>query len=535
MKSISKSALQKSVSKVPSHHYLFSFGVIADLQYCDQPNSKSFAGKDRYHRNAMRQVENLFEYLKQRQEEDEGQPNNNNNNHHQDVLRSGHSNQSSTLAKSTTIMHNDRRFLFAIHMGDLIDLNTKSPSHDMHTIISQFEHCYGRRVFHMTANHDFYHMHRDDVLDFFGINVAEWAMPPTLHHHTNHESSSFCVEKQLLASHVAPTLHHLAHITDHSGKPLQWDNLSTAEHTPDYNQLWKTLFPEDPEYALQNLNKNHWIWDQENHKILRRKSHKHAHLPTTVDGWRALNKHEKKVHHRERKFIDSLNHALKKHKCPHEALRKYSPQNDSLTREGHYSFIVDNIRFIVLDTYDISILAWPESHPNRKKAEEIIQMHHPKGVSTSINSSTHLEGDNKRFVAFNGGIGKKQLKWMQEHIEDAQKAGQRVIISSHVPFLPSDDESSAYLWNYKEVLDVICNSSNRGVVVACLSGHAHRGGYQLHDGIHHVTFEGSVETTEDCFAEIFVYHDKLELVGHGVVESRTLSFPSRDDLSTKTG
>jgi manganese-dependent ADP-ribose/CDP-alcohol diphosphatase len=42
------------------------------------------------------------------------------------------------------------------------------------------------------------------------------------------------------------------------------------------------------------------------------------------------------------------------------------------------------------------------------------------------NSYDGLQGDNKRFVAFNGAIGEEQLKWMEKELEDAVQKNQKV-------------------------------------------------------------------------------------------------------------
>lgn len=46
-------------------------------------------------------------------------------------------------------------------------------------------------------------------------------------------------------------------------------------------------------------------------------------------------------------------------------------------------------RVVVLDAYDVSILGWPEGHPNRQAAEEILHRNNPNKASRNL---THSAG-----------------------------------------------------------------------------------------------------------------------------------------------
>ena len=43
-----------------------------------------------------------------------------------------------------------------------------------------------------------------------------------------------------------------------------------------------------------------------------------------------------------------------------------------------------NWRFIVIDSYDVSVLGWPEGHPNRDAAVEILDEKNPNEVLRSF-------------------------------------------------------------------------------------------------------------------------------------------------------
>ena len=114
------------------------------------------------------------------------------------------------------------------------------------------------------------------------------------------------------------------------------------------------------------------------------------------------------------------------------------------------------------------------------------------------NSYSGLSGDKKRFVAFNGGIGEEQMKWLASELDKAKEQNQKVyshslsflfspspflspsplilqqvFICSHVPLVATSAFSPTFLWNYKEVLALIDQYPKN--VVCTLAGHEHEG------------------------------------------------------------
>lgn len=98
----------------------------------------------------------------------------------------------------------------------------------------------------------------------------------------------------------------------------------------------------------------------------------------------------------------------------------------------------------------------------------------------------------------------------------------------HLPVHPKSTDPICLLWNFEEVLAVIRSHSS---VVCFMAGHDHNGGYHLDEdtGIHHVTFEGVIETPPDsnAFGILSVFEDRMELKGSGRVANRVLVFPQR--------
>lgn len=85
-------------------------------------------------------------------------------------------------------------------------------------------------------------------------------------------------------------------------------------------------------------------------------------------------------------------------------------------------------RFVFLDGYDVSVL-WPEGHPKRDLAKRVLRSRNPN--KENPNSPVGLVGLDRRFVAFGGGIGAKQLDWLRDSLVDARAKGLRVVVCSH--------------------------------------------------------------------------------------------------------
>jgi hypothetical protein len=75
-----------------------------------------------------------------------------------------------------------------------------------------------------------------------------------------------------------------------------------------------------------------------------------------------------------------------------------------------------------------------------------------------------------RWVAYSGGIGVRQLAWLQEQLQAAHSEHERVIIMCHCPLHPAtvDQRASTLLWNYDEVLAAIRRVP--GTVAATFAG-----------------------------------------------------------------
>jgi len=130
-----------------------------------------------------------------------------------------------------------------------------------------------------------------------------------------------------------------------------------------------------------------------------------------------------------------------------------------------------------------------------------------------------VDGDDKRFVPYNGGLGREQLSWLQAELAAAAAAGERVLVMCHVILHPQACGGSTMAWDYHAALQVIRSEAAGGCVAAVLCGHDHFGGYFCdEEGVHHCTFCSPLNRGDDGFAfgVVHVRDDAIEIRGQRV-------------------
>jgi hypothetical protein len=116
-----------------------------------------------------------------------------------------------------------------------------------------------------------------------------------------------------------------------------------------------------------------------------------------------------------------------------------------------------------------------------------------------------------------GGLGSKQMSWLDEQLEEADKAEKSALVLCHSPVLP---EAVYNLWNDREVVSTL---EKHRSVRAYFCGHNHAGSYAFRNGIHYLTFRGMVETpNRNAFAVVTLNKDAIQVKGFGREPSRTL-------------
>lgn len=188
-----------------------------------------------------------------------------------------------------------------------------------------------------------------------------------------------------------------------------------------------------------------------------------------------------------------------------------TPPRDSC----YYAFLPHpKFCFVNLDTYDISVLGSAPDSPEGTEAERYLR----RNPNEDRNSPLGLEGLEKRFVRFGGGVGARQLAWLRATLLAAQGAGcKHVVMFSHIPLHPDVCKPDCLLWNFQEILDAL--EEHPALVKLCLAGHSHEARV-VHDegsGIVYYTLDAPLEQmpNEDAFSTARVYADRIEIDGEG--------------------
>lgn len=167
---------------------------------------------------------------------------------------------------------------------------------------------------------------------------------------------------------------------------------------------------------------------------------------------------------------------------------------------NYYHFDLDKIRFIVLNANEYSAFAHPR---NSKLYKESCAMRkHFKELAA------HKDKDDPWFGpsgAISGALGSVQLAFLQQCLQEAQEAGQRVIFFSHQPV--------DWIWDYHDVMDTV--RPFRESIALCLSGHLHYGDEEVLEGIPSISLKAMLESPHNAYTLATVYEDRLELVGYG--------------------
>lgn len=170
----------------------------------------------------------------------------------------------------------------------------------------------------------------------------------------------------------------------------------------------------------------------------------------------------------------------------------------------YYQFKQGGVRFLMLDTNDLSFYKYPEgSLPDQQREATLKKLY--AGVPQSARSAV-------------GGLDVTQLEWLEKELTDADQSKERVIVCCHHPLVP---ENGYQALNQREILALIDRHS---CVAACLSGHNHAGAEVVRNGVLHLTFKSILhEPGENAFSAVHIYSGHLYIEGNGREKSRTFS------------
>ena len=168
----------------------------------------------------------------------------------------------------------------------------------------------------------------------------------------------------------------------------------------------------------------------------------------------------------------------------------------------YYSFSVKGWRFIVVDGNDVSFYTAKDS-TGFKVAKTMFD----RVVSSGAPNAQK----------WNGGVGKRQMEWLEKTLDEAKISGERVLLFCHFPLLPMEAHS---LWNAEEVNSLLKNYPN---ISGWFNGHNHAGGYSKEENRHYVTFHGMVETEDtNAYSLVSISDTVMTIDGFGREPDRQL-------------
>jgi manganese-dependent ADP-ribose/CDP-alcohol diphosphatase len=174
-----------------------------------------------------------------------------------------------------------------------------------------------------------------------------------------------------------------------------------------------------------------------------------------------------------------------------------------LTKHGYRSFTRDDWRFIMVDGSETGIFRYEKESRRYEMNQEAMEKLKAGGATNAFE--------------WNGGISRKQYKWVEKNIIEAGKKGERVILCCHFPLTP--EKAPELLLNAPEVKKLIEKYPS---VFAWLNGHVHVSQWVEQNGVNYVSFRGMVEKDANAFCIVSAYHDHLEIKGYGEEVSRQL-------------
>lgn len=179
-------------------------------------------------------------------------------------------------------------------------------------------------------------------------------------------------------------------------------------------------------------------------------------------------------------------------------------------KKAYYDFKKGNIRFVVLDTSDISLSGgWDQSSSNYRLAEDMLEELKKQNAPNA--------------QMWNSAIGAGQKQWLKGILADAQKKKQKAVVFGHHPLVPGGDIYG--LWNADEITTILESYS---CVAAYINGHRHKDSYLWQNGVCYVTIEGLFESeNRNVYAVAWVYADRIMIESTG--QTPRLMIPLEED------
>lgn len=171
----------------------------------------------------------------------------------------------------------------------------------------------------------------------------------------------------------------------------------------------------------------------------------------------------------------------------------------------YYAHTKHGVRFIFLDSNDIGVLSRSADTPEGIRAREMVAQ-----LKAESANDAH---------EWNGTLSTEQQNWLLRQVQKAQKRHQMVFCLAHMPLMPLD--IAARDFRGAEICTML---EQYPCVKAYLTGHHHTGSMMLTGKLKHYGFQGMIEGTDNHYAIVSIYKNRMEIEGFGKQESRTIFF-----------
>lgn len=161
----------------------------------------------------------------------------------------------------------------------------------------------------------------------------------------------------------------------------------------------------------------------------------------------------------------------------------------------YYSHVINGYRFVVLDTNDLGVIAYDADSEEWRTGQALLS---EMKQENAINA-----------YPWNGGIGKQQLQWLRDQLNEAVKRHEKVVLFAHHPVFPP---SVLNALNHEDILQVIEECPN---VIAFINGHHHLGNYGSKTGVHYLTVNGMIQGDDNAFGIVRLFDDHIDVEGYG--------------------
>lgn len=164
----------------------------------------------------------------------------------------------------------------------------------------------------------------------------------------------------------------------------------------------------------------------------------------------------------------------------------------------YYSNVINNFRFIVLDTNELGVMKHVEGTEEWRKGRAFLDEMKAKSAINAYD--------------WNGGVDEVQFAWLKDELDKATANNERVIVFAHHPVFPPGVLNAL---NSDTLLELFGQYDN---IAAFINGHNHCGAVGIKNNVPYITIPGMVQTETNAFGVVTIDEESLTIKGYGRVQ-----------------